>query len=284
MRLLNNFDQISVVHQTPNAGWEPFDNHNCGHMPLRSFKKCLELIYNKGPLDIDRLNQIYTRTAKKPLKLFSKKGSVGFKMRFTPPGLNLQIEKKFQNIRNSKIIKHIKYKIYKVPFKQLMFNLLKKHNLVVFMAVRQDVLRWALSKYHGDGTGKPGHIQFRLASGEISKDQIGKIHVDCEQLKKTILACEMIHADKRSLMHKLKQAGIKVLPILYEDFLVDKLKYFKRICDALEIAITEEEINFALRRGAYFKRVHSDQISDFVENHQEVMDRFSDRFVSWEEN
>jgi hypothetical protein len=150
-------------------------------------------------------------------------------------------------------------KYYTQSFRRMMINLLQRNNVVVFLAVRQDVLRWGLSKYHGDGTGKPGHLQGKLASGEITRDKIGKIHVEEE----------------------LKLSGIQTYPLCYEDFLTDKQKYISQIFNFLELKISKEEIDDALKRGQYFKKVHSDDISNFVENHKEVKEKFGDRFVSW---
>jgi hypothetical protein len=250
VRLLSHFDRIAIVHQTGNTGWEPFDLHNCGAISLESFVQCLELIFNKEPLDIERLNRIYTQTAKSSLEAFNKNNAVGFKIRFKTR-----------------------------PFMKALFELVKKNEVVVFMAIRQDILRWALSKYHGDGTGRKGHLQFKLAKGEIRKEQIGKIYVDCQQLKKIISMCEKSHARKRNLRRALRQKGIEVYQLRYEDFLTDKLEYFRRICKILGITISSDEINSALSKGTYFEKVHSDQIADFVENHQEVMERFGDYLV-----
>jgi uncharacterized protein (DUF924 family) len=83
-------------------------------------------------------------------------------------------------------------------------------------------------------------------------------------------------------MKEFERAGIAVCPLRYEDFLRDKIEYFQRIFDILGIEVSTEEINSAMRRGAYFQKVHSDDISGFVENHEEVMERFNGRFVSWQ--
>lgn len=245
VRLLNNFGPVSIVHQTGNTGWEPFDLHNSGAISLESFAQCLELIFNQAPLDIDTLNRIYTQTAKAPLEIFNKGNAVGFKIRFKPR-----------------------------PYMQALFDVAKRNGVVVFMAIRQDILRWALSKYHGDGTGRKGHLQFKLAKGEIRKDQIEALHVDCNELKKIISQCKRSHARKRNLKRAMRQKGIEVHQLCYEEFLNDKVGYFQRIGAALELTMSSDEINSALGKGAYFEKVHSDQIADFVENHQEVLERF----------
>jgi len=279
VRLLDNFDQISIV-RTNNSAWEPFDVWSCGPMSLPDLEQCLELLFGKESLDVERLNRIYTKTAKMPLENADKSGSVGFKMRFRPPRKSDRI---VQRIASLSAISEKLATMYPGPlFKPLMIDLLKRNNVVVFLAVRQDVLRWALSMYHGDGTGKPGHLQFKLVRGEIRKDQLGKMHVDCRKLERLILGREREHAAKRRLMTELQRAGVEAYPLCYEDFLNDKVSYFQRICRILEIPISATELNTALSRGAYFEKVHSDQISEFVENHEEVMARFGNRFVRWQ--
>ena len=278
VRLLNNFERVSIIHQVNNSGWEPFDRHNCGPMSLRNLERCLEIIFDKSSIDFKRLNRIYTKTSRRPLEVISGEvGAVGFKMRFTPPIGFLYMSVFSRWNRLSRILAIYNNR----SFKHMMINVLKRNNVVVFLAVRQDVLRWGLSKYHGDGTGKAGHLQFKLASGEISRDEIGKIHVDFTRLEKIITKCEESHARKRRLAEELKLAGIQTHPLLYENFLTDKQQYFSQILSYLELDVSQGEIDAALERGAHFEKVHSDNISDFVENYEEVQEKFGDRFVSW---
>jgi len=275
VRLLNNFEQVSIIHQVNNAGWEPFDSHNCGPMPLRSFERCLDIIFNKEPLDFKRLNQIYSRMAKRPLEEFKKDGVVGFKMRFNAPRDNFPFMRVFSPLTR------LSRKMTNRLFRRMMFNVLKRNDVVVFLAVRQDVLKFSLSKYRGGGMGKTGHLQFKLASGNLDRHEIGTMHVDCTRLEKIISEYEESHARKRRLMEDLKLAGIQAHPLCYEDFLADKQQYFSRALDFLGLKISMEEIDTALNKGAYFEKVHSSIIADFVENHEEVEEKFGNRFISW---
>jgi hypothetical protein len=279
VRLLDKFEQITILHQENNTGFEPFDRHNCGRMPLRDLKKCLDMIFGCGPTDIDQLNSVYTKTAKRPLDIIDGEGAVGFKMRFTAPNSDpLRMNGRFGA---SKLLTRSIGQLHNRSFKKMMFDILKRHDVTVLMAVRQDVLRWGLSKYHGDGTGKPGHLQFKMARGAIGRDDIGKIRVDCSRLEKIISACEAVHAENRQLIDEFKQSGIRAHPILYEEFVADKRSYLNALFEILELEITEDEIARVLSQEEYLKKVHPDEISEFVENHEEVMKRFSDRFVSW---
>jgi len=65
VRLLNNFEQISIAHQVGVIDWEPFDIHNRGAMTLGNLERCLDIIFGNEAIDFSQLNQIYTKTAKK---------------------------------------------------------------------------------------------------------------------------------------------------------------------------------------------------------------------------
>jgi len=279
VRLLDKFESISIVHQKNYTGFEPFDRHQCGRMSLTNLEKCLVIIFKQELIDAEQLNRLYTATAKRPLDVIGEKGVVGFKMRFTPPNpYPLHVEG--LAVWN-KLAERLFRERYMQSFKRTMFNMLRRHGVVVLMAVRQDILRLGLSKYHGDGTGQPGHLQFKLARGVIAREEIKKIHVDCERLGQIISECEAMHEGDRLLMDEFKQAGNQVYPILYEEFLADKRSYLERLFRILELDITSDEISNVLDQEEYFKKVHSDDISEFVENHEEVTRRFAGRYVSW---
>jgi len=262
LRLLNNFEQISIVHQVNREDWEPFDIHNRGAMTLRNLERCLDMVFYRESINFEQLNQIYTGTANEPLEEFSGSEVTGLKMRFTTPG------------QDSKFWNRLPDNFTDSSFRLMMFNVLKRNDVVVFLALRQDILKWALSKYHGDGTGKPGHLQFKLANGKIKRRAIGKIHVDSTRLETIISQCVEAHARKRRLAEDFNLAGIQTHSLIYEDFLTDKQKYLNRILDILELKTSTEEIDAALKKGTYFEKVHSDDITNFVVNHEEVKEKF----------
>jgi len=270
IRLLDNFDRVSVLHHE--GGLEPFDRHDCGPMSTRNLKKCLDIVLSGKKIDFDRLNRIYTKTAAKPFAVTGSDCAVGFKMRFQPPGNGLLDMPGFKSWNKWAPRAFRKYR--RRSFRKMMLEVLKRNNPVVFFAFRQDLLRWSLSKYHGDGNCRPGHMQFDLASGKISREEIGKIHVDCDRLGEILAKSEKMVARKNRLMEEFRSKGIDVFPLSYEDFLEDKYRYFSRFFEILEIQVSKQEIEAALEKGAYYKKVHSRDISEFVINHQEVMDRF----------
>jgi len=262
IRLLNNFEQISIIHQVSRQDWEPFDIHNRGAMTLGDLERCLDMVYNPAPIDFDQLNHLYKRTAQKPLEECKKGTVTGLKMRFTTPG-------EHSPYRDT-LPKGFTHDL----FRTMMFDVLKRNDVVVFLAQRQDILRWALSKYHGDGTGKPGHLQFKLANGRIKRSSIGKIHIENSRLESVISQCEDAHAYKKQLMEDFKRVGIQAHFLVYEDFLTDKQTYLNRVFDILELKISPREIEAALKKGTYFEKVHSHDIADFVVNHEEVLEKF----------
>ena len=279
VRLLDKFDSISISNQKKYTGFEPFDRHKVGRMTLNNLEKCLDIIFNQEPKNTEQLNRTYMATANRPLDVVRENVAIGFKMRFTPPN-NYPL-----HIHGLPVWKRLAKKVFRKQlqqsFKKMMFDTLKKHNVIVLMAIRQDVLRLGLSKYHGDGTGEPGHLQFKLARGEIARDEIGKVQVDCERLEEIISKCETLHEQDRILMDELKQSRIQNHPILYEDFVTDKRSYLEALFRILELKISSDEVSQVLGQEEFFKKVHSDDISEFVENHEQVKNRFADRFVSW---
>jgi hypothetical protein len=274
VRLLHNFEKVSIIHAK--SGWEPFDRHACGPMTLENFRACLEILFAEEPVDFRRLNKIYLQTAKKPLLRVDTGVSIGFKMRFAPTAPVLQRIDGF-SLWN-KMIDSITTRQYR----RMMFDVLKKNDVTVFMAVRQDLLRWALSKYHGDGTGQPGHLQFKVALQKDGSHSLEPIHVDCVRLERIIADCKRAHERKRGLVEVLRSQGISAHPIRYEDFLDCKERYFSRFFHLLGVPTSMSEIQEAVSKGAHFKKVHPDDISEFVTNHEEVVERVGTPFVAWE--
>lgn len=278
VRLLDNFNQISIVHQQDTVAWEPFDVNGCGPMTLDDLAGCLNMVFSPGKTDIKQLNDIYCKTSTKPLATFDDSCSVGFKMRYVTPSSPFQFK---TDSMLQKVSKKVFQSLGAKAYHQKMLEVFKDNNVMVFFCVRQDLLRWGISKYHGDGTGKAGHLQFKLANGKISEKDIGKLEIDCNRLDKIIKQCEKIHQNRQQLMQQFQAAGIDTYPLCYEDFLTDKPNYLKGLFEQLDLQVSDEQIDDVLSQKQYFKKVHSDNIADIVVNHQEVTDRFSESFFPW---
>jgi hypothetical protein len=264
VRLLDNFDSVDVVRQVSNRGWEPLDLHCCGPIAMKDYLRCLQLIYGDEGDYMTKLNEVYTRTAPHPLAAFDKTRSVGLKMRFWPQRSNARLRW-----------------ILTPWFRHASSRVFRTHGVVAFVTVRQDVFRWALSKYHGDGTGRPGHLQFKLASGKIDRAEVPKIKVDLQEFGHLLLHCEQAVAQKRRLIEHLNRRGVTTWPMFYESFRNDTRAFFGEILSRLDVTWSDSDISAALERGTRLQKVHSDNIHEFVINADEVLDQFGERYVAW---
>jgi hypothetical protein len=293
MSLLDKLPGITILRMDRGDGRtsaEPFDLHSCGRMAKADLKFCLDGLLGSRPVDPEAIQTRYGRTAKGRLIGISAQGVTGLKMRFRVltlpwypdrlPRLHRVLSKVLP--RFTRKLQDLSLRINLRDYKKLMTNMLKRSHPVVFLAVRQDVFRWALSKYHGDGTGKPGHLQFKLAKGELQRCDIGKIYVEPERFKAIVAGCEAIHERKRELMQQLLKAGLEVYPICYEDFLASEYETLARICRLIRLDVPEADLRRVVAEGADFQKVHSEDISEFVENHQQMIELFGDRFVPWQ--
>jgi len=282
IRLLGQFKGVHVVRQGGRGGWEPFNTHECGAMRLGDQLDCVEAILGQRPLDMARVNALYAPSAKAPLADIDTSGSVGFKMRFRPPDLALPFIGQHPLVQKYLMPRYQGFQIRAGSFRRRMFNSFRRHRPVVFVAVRQDLMRWGLSRYHGDGTGKKGHLQFKLQTGAIQREDIAPIRVDIARLEYVIGRCESNHRRRRRLFDDLRAAGITAVPLLYERFATDRARFVRDALAHLETGTTEAEIQSVLARPEDIQRVHSEDIAEFVVNHEEVREHFEGRFVSWE--
>lgn len=264
VRLLDNFTSVEIVHQISNTGWEPFDLHCCGPISLRNYLRCLDLIYGTETPYMQELNRIYSATARLPLRPFDKSKSVGFKMRFRPQRSNALLQQ-----------------LLGATFRRRSIKLFRAHDIVVFVSMRQDVLRWALSKYHGDGTGRAGHIQFKLANRKISRSEIPKTYVDLKVFRRLLSRCEAQIEQKRLLIDRLNHGGVTAWPMLYEFFCDDKRGFFTEVLSRLELEFSGKDLTDALEKGTKVRKVHSHDIREFVVNADEVLEEFGERYVKW---
>lgn len=248
VQTLNNFNDVTIISDFI----EPFDRHmfvkneyGAGKdISKKDFLHCLSLIFDSSPNYLEELNTIYTRYNKHFTFSFSKEKSRGFKMRV------------------------------REQWNDDLFAILKKYKVTAFVLIRQDLLRWALSKYHGDGTGQKGHLQF----SNVHIKDLPKLKVNWSSLKKKIKKCERRIADKEKLIQNLRSAGVEAFPLYYEDFCYNKAAYFKKLLHTLELELSDDEVRQALMQNCNYSKVHPDDISTFVDNHQEIIKKF-DRYL-----
>ena len=278
VNLLHNLEAFSIVHvksdEQSGPQWEPFEYLKCGPMPNKTLLTIFDEIFSGRHVDMAAINEAYQRTARFRIGVIDQTKSVGFKMRMHAPSRVLA-----QNIQSSPQWLQFfqrRYNQYLLrDLKQKLFPLFREHQVVVFMAVRQDILRWALSTYHGDGTHSYGHLQ-----GDAQAEQT-KIHVDIDRLNDFILRCKYIHNNKRDLVKELTHYGVQVEILRYEDFAADAPHHIMTVCKILGVNTTKQDIDDAFAAGIKFKKVHAHDISTYVENYTEVLDHFGDCHEAW---
>jgi hypothetical protein len=281
--LLHRMPGISMVHQADARSDEPFDRHQVGSMPTRELLRCLEFIFS-GTHDQEKLNEIYTRYVDHELGPFDAGAIRGLKMRYHPPdkrdrGRFLRIVDSLPVIGRDLARKlHFDRRRYREGFA----SLLLRNECVVFYAVRQDIFRWALSLYHGDGTGKDGHLQFDLAVGKIRKSEIPAIRVDPSELARIVRECRKNIRDKMQVLQAMSSTGIRVAPLFYERLCDDPQGYLGFLLNQLDHAVCEEDIAAVVANGSMYEKVHSTDISSFVINHEEISESFGDCFIDFD--
>ena len=244
VQTLNNFNDVTITSDYI----EPFDRHmfvknehgSGKDISKEDFLRCLSLTYDSSPNYLEELNTIYARHNKQVTFSFSKEKSRGFKMRV------------------------------REQWNDDLFAILNKYRVTAFVLIRQDILRWGLSKYHGDGTGKKGHLQF----SNVHIEDLAKLKVNWNNLKKEIKKCERRIANKEKLIQGLRNAGVETFPLYYEDFCYNKSDYFKNLLHRLDIDLSHEYIQQVLAKDCNYNKVHPDDISTFVDNHQEITSKF----------
>ena len=265
VRLLERFEQIAILHQEMDKGWEPFDQSTIGQVRQKELMECISSFYH-DPLDFNKLNRQYRQLAQKNLHQIDKSSARGFKMRWSPPG---------------SLLSRLWSLHVTGTYQRRLLRIFKEANVTIFLLVRQDLLRWALSRYHGDGTGRPGHLQWKVADGTLNPGKLDKLNVNLKRLGRMIEECRKSHIRKQHLVKKLKSANIEVIPIRYEDFLSDQKAFLKRINQSLNIKVLDQDVEQAIAEGGYFRKVHSEDISTFVKNHEEVLNLYGKEFLTW---
>lgn len=226
---LKNFDPIDIIW------FEPFDNHHLSKpISEQDLNEMFNIIYNNKQDDVDKkiLGNIYSKYSDKIITDYDKNHVRGFKMR-----------PKVIDIRDT----------------------LKNNQVVVFVLIRKNKLKWAVSKLERNT------LQFDLVKGNIKENP--KLTVNFDILSENIDKCTTIINKKYKLINEYKNYGIDAHPIYYEDFCNDKQNFFKNMFDMLKVNIDDSEIDHVLtNKKCFFKKVHSDVLSDFITNYDQFLD------------
>jgi hypothetical protein len=141
-------------------------------------------------------------------------------------------------------------------------HVLVNNNVIVLVLFRNNILKWGLSKCESN------HLQFKLVKNEISHNP--KMTVNFELLTERLKICKKLINDKQQLLDNCKKYNIKAYPIYYETYCNDKIAFFDNIFKILNINIGENLKDFALQ-PIYFKKVHSDDLKQYITNYDELV-------------
>jgi hypothetical protein len=277
MRWADRIDGLRVVHHTKDKGWEPMEPFVLGQdVTLDEVEGLMGAVYRQ-PRDMEALRSLYTRKVPdRELVELPGDCSIGLKMRWKPPRvfysglpiLDLPVNRLFKKVRGRR-------------YHDSMVRILSGSNVVPMLAVRQNVFKWALSKYHGDGSGRKGHLQFKLASGEIERKDIPRIKVNLNRFGRLVDQCRRKHDAKRAFVERMRQEGLEVRPLLYESFLENRVEFFAQFIGHLGHDVDRAALARSLEGDISLKRVHRGPVSEYVENHKALEARFGSAFESW---
>jgi hypothetical protein len=196
-------------------------------------KSMFELVYNKKiPANEShtQLAQIYKKHNDKEFEQFDKKKSVGFKMRF----------REWDTIEQPIV----------------------KNSVTVFVLIRKNVFKWALSTYDSESN------QFKLIKGQTVANPT--ITVDIPKFTNILNICKRNLTERHNLITMLKGRGTKVVPIYYEDFCDNKKQFFKTFLSKIDIKLTDKELTEFVEKQNFFKKVHGDNLQQYVTNYDEL--------------
>lgn len=143
-----------------------------------------------------------------------------------------------------------------------LFELWARTGTVVFVMYREDVLKWAISKY------RSGHLQFKLADGRLKRNQIGKITVDHRRLSRMITDCEKRLKHKQSLVSEMQRKGVDARLLRYEKFCFNKKAWLEETLTAIDCDVgVIDSVLKNLESSEFFKKVHSDDLRQVISNY-----------------
>lgn len=277
MRWANRLSNVRVLHYADDRCWEPLESFMLGENVRREeIQSLMQAIYVR-PRNMEELRRRYAmKVPNRELVTLPDNCSIGLKMRWTPPRVFYSGLPIF-DLPVNRICKEYRHRRYY----DSMVQTLSDAGVAPMLAVRQNVFKWALSKYHGDGTGKKGHLQFKLASGELTRHDIPKIKVNLSRFGRLLDQCRRKHDAKRQFVEQMAKDGLEVFPLLYEDFLEDKVQFFEGFLDRIDNPMDLVDLKRSLEGDIVLKRVHKGSLSDYVENHEELHRAYGNAFESW---
>lgn len=248
LQTLDNLPNITVVKSR--RSYEPFDLHENKELSPIEILSNFNYVFRVGTNE--ELTAINENRKENPEYQFDINAPVrGCKMR-------IRVRKDFNS--NQEFDDYINE----------LFSILTSNNFLVFILHRENIFNWALSTYHGDGSGHQGHLQFKLARGVLSQDSIPKIRIDSQKFLFVYKSLLALVENKRRLYRKLENLNMGVVILIYEDFLANKRLFFKKIYAALNVEVSESQLSEGLKLPIILKKVHSKPMSDYFVNYDEI--------------
>ena len=273
---LNLFNDVSVVHQSDGRGWEPFEHHNCGNANISVIVNCMNAMFTRDSAQLKCAKGDYDQLARQSMEINIEKQAVGFKMRFRAPR---NFFPKTKSITCNRAFSYISRIFFNRHFRDNVTECLIENNVKVFFIVRQDVMRWALSKYIGRGDGRIGHRQFtKHRTLDVEPKPINPY-----RLSKIVTKCLRIHSYRKKEFKRLQSLGIDCHVLTYESFQKDKTAFYDSFLKKLHIEASIESIDNVLVGGVGPTKVHSDSLHHFVNNHEEISKKFGSFYESWDD-
>lgn len=135
-------------------------------------------------------------------------------------------------------------------------SVFKDNSTVVFILFRKNILKHAISKISP-------HNQFAPTPSPNPS-----FTVNFPDLTKQINICKDQYQSKTDLLFHFQSHSIDTYPIYYEDFLADKIAFFTHFLTAISYPLPLPPIV----SDSYFKKVHPNDPSKFIENYPEFLE------------
>ena len=90
------------------------------------------------------------------------------------------------------------------------------------------------------------------------------------KLNNNIVTCQTQVRQKKLLIEKIKKEYANVYPLYYEDFCANKILFFKNFLLKIEQKINHKSLVEISKKPNYYKKVHSNNIQEFITNYEEV--------------
>lgn len=236
--MIGALDKITGISclRTSKYSYEPFDNWNVTHDVSVMQQIIRKIEYRATAVD---LSEQYRLIALQDQDIYYKPESLvaGFKARFSHH-----------------------------PWEKI----LKGSKFHVLMAFRDDIIAQGISRYHGNGSFREGHMQFTFKQGTL----IEPFAVDLGKFSEIVNYIINANNRKKELILRLQENKIPVSVIIYEEFARDPVFLIERILKKVGFKSDRNIIKNCLEKQP-LRKVHSSKLGDFIINFEDINKQFS---------